>query len=142
MLEQIVDRLLGEVAARYPGNVPDVVALEGDVARRGYLWRIAETDVFVAARGATPDLATELRVGVEPTALARTLAAAEPLERPTPDDAKAVTWRVPGPGGHVRHYGALASIEAAGLAERSFKREWLFGFCFRCCEEAQADPLS
>lgn len=66
--------------------------------------------------------------------VARELADAEPLERPSPDDPCAASWRIPGPGGHVRHYLALG---AAGHRAED-KPEWLYGFFLRCCEEAAA----
>ena len=135
----MVDRLLARVAELYPGEVPDGVTQAGDVARRGYLWRRAETETFSASRGSTPELAERLRDGASPTDLAAELADAEPSQRPAPDDPRAISWRVPGPGGHVRHYGALASIEAAGLGDPSLKRDWLYGFLVRCCEDA-VDP--
>jgi hypothetical protein len=65
-------------------------------------------------------------------AVARELASREPLERPQPGDPHAVTWRVPGPGGHVRHYVALRLT----AGRRELKRDFVFGFLIRCCEEA------
>ncbi|RDI75830.1 hypothetical protein Gocc_0249 [Gaiella occulta] len=141
MLEQVVDRLLARVGELYPGDVPVPVADAGEIARRGYLWRVAETETFAAARAPTPGLPERLHP-ITAGELARELADAEPLGRPDPGDPGTITWTVPGPGGHVRHYGALASIEAAGLADRALKREWLYGFLYRCCEEAgQARPV-
>jgi hypothetical protein len=35
----------------------------------------------------------------------------EPLGKPSPDDEAAMSWRVPGPGGHVRHFLARRTIE-------------------------------
>jgi uncharacterized protein with von Willebrand factor type A (vWA) domain len=136
VLEQVVDRLLADVEARFPGEVPDAVAAAGDIARRGYLWRLAEVSAFSAARGDVPRILARLQAGESVESLARELAEAEPLARPAPDDEGATTWHVPGPGGHVRHYGSLASIEAAGLADGALKREWLYGFFVRCCEES------
>lgn len=40
-------------------------------------------------------------------------ARAEPLGKPSPDEEAAMSWRVPGPGGHVRHF---------------LVRPWLYGF--------------
>jgi hypothetical protein len=62
-----------------------------------------------------------------------------------------MTWRIPGPGGHVRHYIALAAIDdlvastdaTSGTAPADptrLKRCWLYGFFLRDCEEAQTDP--
>jgi hypothetical protein len=56
-----------------------------------------------------------------------------------------MTWRIPGPGGHVRHYVALEAIEwlagetavdiGDGGAGAELKRCWLYGFFLRACEE-------
>lgn len=99
--------------------------------RRGYLARVVETELFAAAREPMPWLAELLgtRTAAE---VARELAEAEPLGPPDPGDEHAVTWRVPGPGGHVRHLVAMAAVEDA---PREAKREWLRGFFLRCCEE-------
>lgn len=115
--------------------MPEPVAARGELARRGYLWRLAETRAFAAARQPAAVLAALPAAGGGPGERAAELAAAEPLERPDPESG-APSWAVPGPGGHVRHYGALASIERAGLDDRRLKREWLFGFLYRALEEA------
>jgi len=86
------------------------------------------------------------------------LAAEEPLPKPNPDDERATSWKVPGPGGHVRHYVVAAAIADAlsgdhngqgGLPGQvddaaALKRCWMSGFLGRCCEEAvpPASPLS
>jgi hypothetical protein len=81
----------------------------------------------------------------------RSCAQSEPVERPDPPDEHAMTWRIPGPGGHVRHYVALAAIDdlvastdaTSGTAPADptrLKRCWLYGFFLRDCEEAQTDP--
>jgi len=72
------------------------------------------------------------------------LARSEPLAKPSPDDEAAMTWRVPGPGGHVRHYLARRTIEDRLLPRdqplpidpAELKRAWLYGFFVRACEEA------
>jgi hypothetical protein len=69
--------------------------------------------------------------------LARRLAEGEPGERPEPDDPGAVSWRIPGPGGHVRHYVALKLIDSSDVA---LKREVIYGFLVRCCEEVCPAP--
>ena len=117
--------------------MPEPVAARGELARRGYLWRVAETRAFAAARQPAAGLAAPPAAGDDPAALAAELAAAEPLSRPDPAEG-APSWAVPGPGGHVRHYGALASIERAGLDDRRLKRDWLFGFLYRVLEEARS----
>lgn len=139
MLEELVGRLLAYVDEASAGEVPEPVVARGELARRGYLWRLAESASFAAARQAAPELRARLARGEEPGAVASELAAAEPLERPDPT-AGVASWSVPGPGGHVRHYGALASIERAGLDDRRLKRDWLWGFFYRCCEEAAPAP--
>ena len=112
------------------------------LARRGYLARIAETELFEAAQRAPTGLADRLRAaGADVAAVARELARAEPAGRPHPDDERSFAWRVPGPGGHVRHYLAMGAIRKtgelpAGDTSGDLKRCWLYGFYVRCCEEA------
>jgi hypothetical protein len=62
-------------------------------------------------------------------------ARAEPLGKPSPDEEAAMSWRVPGPGGHVRHFLVQCTIEdylrdVKGPVEDSaeLKRPWLYGF--------------
>lgn len=134
MLAELVEQLLAQVDVGLADEVPEEVARCGELARRGYLWRRAETHTFAAARRPTPGLAERLAAGGDLPGVARALAASEPLGRPDPADGVA-SWIVPGPGGHVRHYAALASIERVGLDDRRLKRDWLVGFFYRCCEE-------
>ena len=107
------------------GELPSLGAL----ARLGWEARGIEIERFEPAREPWPP---EL---LSPLELAR----AEPLCRPDPGDPAAVSWRIPGPGGHVRHYVALRSIgaspeavadaRAAGLGDpAALKRVWLYGF--------------
>jgi len=111
-----------------------------ELARAGYFARMTETDLFEPARQPVPWLAEELRAlapgGVAwPDAvseLAARLAGGEPEERPAPDDPDAVTWRIPGPGGHVRHY---VAVRLTGTEEPTSKRDVVYGFVVRCCEE-------
>jgi hypothetical protein len=108
-------------------------------ARLGYEVRNTEAELFEPARQPAGWLQEELRgrldEGVSSQEAIRTLseelAAAEPAGLPAPDDERAVTWRVPGPGGHVRHYVA----EQLAAAD---KRTFVYGFAVRCCEEALA----
>ena len=80
--------------------------------------------------------------------LCRQLAGDEPDAKPSLGEG---SWRVPGPGGHVRHFLALAAADelahGEGNGEPELKRElsageakrcFLFGFYARCCEEAAA----
>ena len=103
-------------------------AVAGDLARAGWLTRTVELERFPRAAEPGPSLAEG----------ALELARREPLERPEPAD-ETVTWRIPGPGGHVRHYLALRAIAdrpgaAAAAAElklsgpSDLKRCWVYGF--------------
>jgi hypothetical protein len=110
------------------------------LSRAGYELRNVERRLFEPARRPTPGLAEELHEriangaseGDAIDALSRELADAEPLGRPEPGARGAWSWRVPGPGGHVRHYVAMELVGDA----REAKREVLYGFFRRCCEEA------
>lgn len=133
----------------------DEIALDRALRRAGYLARCVEVDFFEPARRPADwlgDLVME-RFAISPSwpaAVAATcgdLARAEPLGRPSPDDPNAMSWRVPGPGGHVRHYLARRTIEERLRARErpvegdpaELKRPWLYGFFVRACEEALPD---
>jgi hypothetical protein len=167
----LVARILGAVLDREPPRTAEAVmaALRApldlpvcdggplDLRMRGigYLTRIVEAEMFEPARRPLDGLGDELegRIGggAEWTdavaALCRGFAREETLPRPAPDDVGAVSWRVPGPGGHVRHFVVAAAI-AEVLSERpgtalpgvtdagELKRCWTYGFMVRCCEEA------
>jgi hypothetical protein len=167
VLDQFVSRVLVralELRTREldPGNeraldeAPEPTAL----ARIGYASRVAETEMFEPAREPIPWLADllEERTADAPSRaeaiadLCRELAAEEPEGKPNLGEG---SWRVPGPGGHVRHFLALAATDelthgegngnpeltrklSAGEAKRCF----LYGFYARCCEEATAAPPS
>ncbi len=139
---KLFDPPLREVEAR----------LVARIARAGYLARVAEHELFERAREPTAVLADQARGLVaealtpeDALSLSVRLALAEPVARPDPHDERAITWRIPGPGGHVRHYVALASIawaledESGGpsgeLNSEWLKRCWLCGFFLRSCEE-------
>ena len=181
--EVLVDRILGGALELYPGDPPAPVkqaldaslelpvcdggALDLRLRRIGYLTRIAEADMFQPARQPMEGLAdqlTERLGGAEDWAAAASelsaeLAGEEPLPKPDPGDEHATSWKVPGPGGHVRHYVVAAAI-AESLEDGSnghrgllpvgiddpgeLKRCWMYGFLVRCCEEAlaPAGPLS
>jgi len=157
--ETIVQRICERIAAQLPGDPPAAVAgaldqgLRPDgqpgspapaatLARAGYYARVVETELFDAARSPLPGLAADLRAHVQQGSawadaaaeLARELASREPLERSDPGHADAVSWRVPGPGGHVRHYVARRLAGNSGAA--ALKRDFMYGFLIRCCEEA------
>jgi hypothetical protein len=151
-----LEAVLGlERAATAP---PETAELASDLARAGYLSRVVEAELFEPAGRAPPWLADMLRSRLVPgdddrkpaAAVSRELARAEPDGRPDPSEEQA-SWRIPGPGGHVRHYVALeAAAERCPkdrdgnprLPERIYtaaelKRCWLFGFFLRCCQEAR-----
>jgi hypothetical protein len=160
VLEQLVSRVLGRALELRAKGLPpggDEVIEAGpepaELARIGYRSRIAETEMFEPARKPMPWLAEMLDQrtdsGAEATAeLCRELAAEEPDDKPDPRQG---SWRVPGPGGHVRHFLALAAADelrhGTGDGERPIMRElstgeakrcFLYGFYARCCEEAEA----
>jgi hypothetical protein len=172
--EILVDRTLAQVLERLPlrAAAPVRTALEApleltacdggalDLRMRtiGYLSRVVEEEMFEPARAPLEELGQQLEdrlaAGLDwpaaVRALSAELASQEPLPKPSPDDAGAVSWRVPGPGGHVRHYLVAAAI-ADSLPEEGqdgadlppgvsdageLKRCWTYGFLVRCCEEA------
>ncbi len=125
--------------------------------RAGYLARVVEAELFDPAKQPATWLAPLLRKrladgaggGAAVAATCAELARAEPVAKPSPDDPAAATWRVPGPGGHVRHYVARREIEER-LQGRDrpldgepadLKTPWVYGFLVRACEEVLAhDP--
>jgi hypothetical protein len=138
---------------------PDEGRLEMRMRRAGYLARVVEVELFEPAKQPVPWLATLVRERLAAagddwaaalTAACAQLARAEPVAKPHPDDPAATTWRVPGPGGHVRHYVARRAIEDA-LQGRDrpldgdpaeLKIAWVYGFFVRACEEALGDEPS
>jgi hypothetical protein len=144
VLDRAADGVLGDQASSADQ------ALAAKVARAGYLARVVEVELFEPARQPPTALAAlldleerDIREAIGSTS-AR-LANAEPVRRPNPEDEQAMTWRIPGPGGHVRHYVALEAIEwlagdtavgvEGGGAGAELKRCWLYGFFVRACEE-------
>ncbi len=118
----------------------------------GYLARVIEFDIFEPAQRDADWVADRVEASRAHTgnqdeavaALCADLARAEPIDKPDPDDPDAMSWQVPGPGGHVRHYVARRAIEEV-LREREtpiegdpadLKRAWMYGFFVRTCEEA------
>jgi hypothetical protein len=166
VLEQLVSRVLGRALELRPGEVsPELEAVldEGpeprELARLGYTSRVAETEMFEPAQKPIPRLAEMLDDRIQAGAsrseavaeVSRELAAEEPEEKPEPGEG---SWRVPGPGGHVRHFVALTAADelrqGKGDGEPAITRElsagetkrcFLYGFYARCCEEA-AGPTS
>jgi len=122
-----------EAALPRAATVPEPPASEDvatAVARAG--WHAREVELARFERAEEPSLVvTSMLSDVEACA---TLAAGEPLERPQPGDERAVTWQVPGPGGHVRHYLAERAVAELGGAQAAagLKRCWVFGFLLAC----------
>src|SRR5262245_37952798 len=106
----------------------------------GWHTRALELERFAPARAPMPWLAALLAAEDGDTALAAErvsdrLADEEPLERPEPGEAP--SWRVPGPGGHVRHYAAMRAVETTEATDPlAAKRAWMTGFFRHCCLEA------
>jgi hypothetical protein len=167
VLEQLVSRVLGRaIELRSEALDPAVEELldespePRELARLGYTSRVAETEMFEPARKPTPWLAEMLddRIQAGTTGsgavaeVCRELAAEEPEDKPEPGEG---SWRVPGPGGHVRHFLALAAADELRHGEgdgepaitREFsageaKRCFLYGFYARCCAEAAGSTPS
>jgi hypothetical protein len=175
VLDTLVARIFGIVEGRREDGPPEPVAgvlaadlglaggeaqLEADLRHAGYLARVVEVELFEPARQPADWLGGMLTERFVSTAswdeavsgTCAQLAGAEPLGKPDPDDATAMSWRVPGPGGHVRHFLArrtiedyLSASEATGpLVEdpAELKRPWLYGFYVRACEEALPEGVS
>ena len=163
VLEQLVSRVLGRAIELQSLELPDEIraVLQAGpeperLARLGYASRAAEVEMFEPARQPMPWLAEIVdrrakagdgRVAAI-SATCRELAAEEPDEKPEPGEG---SWRIPGPGGHVRHFLSLAAAdqlaEAGSNGEPPIPRElsageakrcFLYGFYTRCCEEALA----
>jgi hypothetical protein len=132
VLDVLVASIHAEAAAR--ADLQD-----GDwMTAVGWHVRDLERRRFARAREPMPWLAELL--AAEGLDVAARLAAEEPAGRPEPGEAP--SWRVPGPGGHVRHYLALRAVDEAlhrdPEADRvALKRAWMTGFFTRCCEELQ-----
>jgi len=169
VLQTLIEAIFAEVEKHRDDRPPDAIAailetrdqalagdndaeLDNGLRRAGYLARVAEAELFEPARQAAewvPDALTDARArtGSWEEAIAATcgdIARSEPLGKPSPDDPLAMSWRVPGPGGHVRHFLARREIEEhlRELEEpvdgdpAQLKRPWLYGFFVRACEEA------
>ena len=167
VLQTLVERMFGLIEGRRSEGPPEPVAgvlaaadlrlaggdpqVEADLRYAGYLARVVELELFEPARRAAewiPELLIErfASTATWEEAVAGTcadLARSEPLGKPSPDDEAAMSWRVPGPGGHVRHFLARRTIEeylreadAPVESPEELKRPWLYGFFVRACEEA------
>ena len=140
------------LAAGGPRVTVDHAQLEADLRHAGYLARVVEVELFEPARQAADWLEGMLTEQFLSTgtwdeavvAVCTQLARSEPLGKPSPEDETAMSWRVPGPGGHVRHFLARHTIEdylrdaESKVVEdpAELKRPWLYGFFVRACEEA------
>jgi len=167
VLQTLVERMFGLIEGRRSEGPPEPVAgvlaaadlrlaggdpqVEADLRYAGYLARVVELELFEPARRAAewiPELLIErfASTATWDEAVAGTcadLARSEPLGKPSPDDVAAMSWRVPGPGGHVRHFLARRTIEeylreadAPVESPEELKRPWMYGFFVRACEEA------
>jgi hypothetical protein len=127
--------------------------LDKGLRHAGYFTRVVEVEMFEPARHTAewiPEMLNERLAEAGDWSRAVTeacvdLADSEPLGKPRPDDERARTWRIPGPGGHVRHYASSRAIgEELGRINAiseigdpsELKRLWLYGFFVRACEEA------
>ena len=169
VIQTLVERVVDRVEARRDEDPPEAIAavleaMDAELAggedpsliaglrHAGYLCRVVEVEFFEPADNTAdwiPDMLRErfARTTSWPEAVAGTcsdIARSEPLGKPSPDDEAAMSWRVPGPGGHVRHYVARRTIEEQLRSRESptvgdpadLKRPWLYGFFVRACEEA------
>jgi len=132
--------------------------LDRELRMSGYLARIVEVDKFEPAQREADWVGAMLaeryaRLGDFDAAVASLcgdLACAEPVGKPDPEDPNAMSWRVPGPGGHVRHYLARRAIDELlrGREEpvegdpADLKIPWMYGFFVRTCHEAIADAAA
>lgn len=165
--EQVQERLAARaIIAKPPALESGDQALVGDNDRSldldlrlsGYLARLVEVELFEPARVPArwvPERVRELYarthdLGQAIAELCGILAQAEPVGKPSPEDPDAMSWQVPGPGGHVRHYLARRAIEDL-LRPREepvegdpaeLKRAWMYGFFVRTCEEAFPDEAA
>lgn len=167
VLQTLVERIFGIVEGRREDGPPEPVAavlaagdmrlavdhpwIEAGLRHAGYLAREVEVELFEPARQPADWLGDMLTERFATTgswdeavaAVCTQLASSEPLGKPDPEDEAAMSWRVPGPGGHVRHFLARRTIEDylrdAGTKvvedPAELKRPWLYGFYVRACEE-------
>jgi len=134
------------VATKYP-------AVDRGLRRAGYFTRVIEVEIFEPAQSIAEWIPERLEerfatTGGWPEAIVSVcteIARAEPVEKPDPDDENAWSWRVPGPGGHVRHYLSRRAIgdelqkdpEQGPVSDPAeLKQPWIYGFFVRACEEA------
>lgn len=171
LLQTLVEAVHEQVLERRAAGVPEAIlpvleaadqrlagdndpALDHGLRLSGYLARVVEVELFEPAQRAADWAPLRVRERYARTgnweeavaAVCGDLARAEPIEKPSPDDPDAMSWQVPGPGGHVRHYLARRAIEELLRAREEpiegdpadLKRPWMYGFFVRTCEEALA----
>ena len=135
LIDGMFDEAVIRAADQLPATTETMLTRAGDahVARLGYLARVIELERFEVARVPVPWLLDHLVTQAEQPIvdICLALAADEPLAKSAPGDG-APTWRIPGPGGHVRHF---LAVRAFGDGPPELKRSWLFGFLVRCCED-------
>lgn len=169
VIQTLVERVVDRVEARRDEDSPEPIAAVLDamdaqlaggedpalitgLRHAGYLCRVVELEFFEPANKAADWIPAMVRERFARTTswaeavagVCADLARSEPLGKPSPDDEAAMSWRVPGPGGHVRHYVARRTIEehlrgweSPTVGEPAeLKRPWMYGFFVRACEEA------
>jgi hypothetical protein len=160
--EQVQERLAARALLVTPPALQADQALIGDndpaldrgLRASGYLARVVEVELFEPAQAVADWVAERVKQHHTRTgdldeaiaALCGELARAEPIDKPRPDDPTAMSWQVPGPGGHVRHHLARRAIEELLRGREDpiegepadLKRAWMYGFFVRTCEEALA----
>ena len=134
------------VATKYP-------AVDRGLRRAGYFTRVIEVEIFEPAQSIAEWIPKRLEERFEQhgewsdaiVSICTEAARVEPIEKPDVDDENAWSWRVPGPGGHVRHFLARRSIgshlqrdpEQGPVDDPAeLKKPWIYGFFVRTCEEA------
>ncbi len=134
------------VATKYP-------AVDRGLRRAGYFTRVIEVEIFEPAQSVADWIPGMLEERFAENAdwsaavvsICTEIARTEPLEKPDLDDENSWSWRVPGPGGHVRHYLSRRSIGDALQRDpeqgpiddpTELKQPWIYGFFVRACEEA------
>ncbi len=134
------------VATKYP-------TVDRGLRRAGYFTRVIEVEIFEPAQSVAEWIPEKLQERFAKTddwseaivSICTEIARAEPVEKPDPDDENAWSWRVPGPGGHVRHYLCRRAIgdqltkdpEQGPVSDPAeLKHPWIYGFFVRACEEA------
>lgn len=137
LIDGLVEETVRRVGDPLPAAIDEVLQKSDDsrLSRLGYWARVVERERFVPARKPVAWL-SDLLLDDAIASVSAALAQAEPLDKPSPADAPP-SWRIPGPGGHVRHFMAMRAV---GDGPMENKRSWMFGFFARCCEENETEP--